>query len=94
MMRELVDGPAKTFWVRLGLPPDDLENLRLTEAPDPSVNSNFKLGTAAQVCIATRSGISDDLVRGAFQPRAPHPSTTVVQDSNENADSSFFFSGM
>jgi hypothetical protein len=50
MMRELVDGPAKTVWVRLGLPPDDLENLRLTEVPDPSVNSSFKLGTAAQVC--------------------------------------------
>jgi hypothetical protein len=50
MMRELVDGPAKAVWVRLGLPPDDLENLRLTEAPDPSVNSSFKLGTTAQVC--------------------------------------------
>lgn len=63
IMRELVDGPAKTVWVRLGLPPDDLENLRLTETPDPSVNSSFKLGTAAQVCTTTRSGISDDLVR-------------------------------
>lgn len=50
MMRDLVDGPAKTVWVRLGLPPDDIENLWLTEAPDPSVNSSFKLGTAAQVC--------------------------------------------
>ncbi|KAI0279613.1 CoA-transferase family III domain-containing protein [Russula aff. rugulosa BPL654] len=50
-MRELVDGPAKTVWVRLGLPPDDLENLRLTEVPDPSVNSSFKLGTAAQTAI-------------------------------------------
>jgi hypothetical protein len=50
MMRELVDGPAKNVWVRLGLPPDDLENLWLTEVPDPSVNSSFKLGTAAQVC--------------------------------------------
>ena len=69
MMRELVDGPAKTVWVRLGLPPDDLENLWLTEVPDPSVNSSFKLGTAAQVCTTSRSGISDDLDRGAFQPR-------------------------
>jgi hypothetical protein len=69
VMRELVDGPAKTVWVRLGLPPDDLENLRLTEAPDPSVNSSFKLGTAAQVCTTARLGISDDLVRGGFQLR-------------------------
>jgi hypothetical protein len=50
MLRDLIDGPAKTVWVRLGLPPDDIENLWLTEAPDPFVNSSFKLGTAAQVC--------------------------------------------
>jgi hypothetical protein len=49
MLRDLVDGPAKAVWVRLGLPPDDIENLWLSEAPDPSVNSSFKLGTAAQV---------------------------------------------
>jgi hypothetical protein len=49
MLRDLVDGPAKTVWVRQGLPPDDIENLWLAEAPDPSVNSSFKLGTAAQV---------------------------------------------
>jgi hypothetical protein len=58
MLRDLVDGPAKNVWVRQGLPPDDIENLWLTEAPDPSVNSNFKLGTAAQVsCAHTFSGI-------------------------------------
>lgn len=87
-MRELVGGPAKTVWVRLGLPPDDLENLWLTEMPDPSVNSSFKLGTAAQVCTTTRSGISDDLVCGAFQPRT----TTVCHccaRRYENAD--YFF---
>ena len=49
MLKDLIDGPAKTVWVRQGLPPDDLQNLRLTEAPDPSVDSSFKLGTAAQV---------------------------------------------
>ncbi|KAI0298136.1 CoA-transferase family III [Multifurca ochricompacta] len=48
---QLIDGPAKTVWVRQGLPPDDIQNLRLTEAPDPSVNSSFKLGTAAQSAI-------------------------------------------
>jgi hypothetical protein len=37
VMRDLVDGPAKTVWVRLGLPPDDIENMWLTEVPDPSV---------------------------------------------------------
>jgi hypothetical protein len=51
MLRDLVDGPAKTVWIRVGLPPDDIENLWLSEAPDPSVNSSFKLGTAAQVCL-------------------------------------------
>ncbi len=50
MLKELIDGPAKSIWVRQGLPPDDLQNLRLTETPDPSVDSSFKLGTAAQVC--------------------------------------------
>ncbi|KAH9992886.1 CoA-transferase family III domain-containing protein [Russula vinacea] len=35
----------------LGQAPDDIENLWLTEAPDPSVNSSFKLGTAAQTAI-------------------------------------------
>ena len=54
MMRDLVDGPAKAVWVRLGLHPDDIENLWLTEAADPSVNSSFKLGTAAQVCTHVR----------------------------------------
>jgi len=49
MLRDLVDGPAKTVWVRVGLPPDDIENLWLSEAPDPTVNSSFHLGTAAQV---------------------------------------------
>jgi len=66
MMRELVDGPAKSVWVRLGLPLDDLENLWLTEMPDPSVNSSFKLGTAAQVCTTY-----------SFR-HAPHPSALLL----------------
>ena len=49
MLKDLIDGPAKSIWLRQGLPPDDLQNLYLTEAPDPSVDSSFKLGTAAQV---------------------------------------------
>jgi hypothetical protein len=49
VLKDLIDGPAKSVWVKQGLPPDDLQNLRLTEAPDPSVDSSFKLGTAAQV---------------------------------------------
>ncbi len=54
VLKDLTDGPAKSAWVRQGLPPDDLENLYLTEAPDPSVNSSFKLGTTAQVCTCSR----------------------------------------
>ncbi|KAI9507242.1 CoA-transferase family III [Russula earlei] len=51
MLRDLIGGPAKTIWVRHGLPPDDIGNLRLTEMPDPSVDSSFHLGTAAQTAI-------------------------------------------
>ena len=49
VLKDLTDGPAKSVWVRQGLPPDDLQNLFLTPAPDPSVDSSLKLGTAAQV---------------------------------------------
>jgi hypothetical protein len=55
MLKELINGPAKAMWVRLGLPRDDIENLWLTEAPDLSVSSSFKLGTAAQVCAIPKS---------------------------------------
>lgn len=65
MLRDLVDGPAKTVWVRQGLPPDDIENLWLTEAPDPSVNSSFKLGTAAQV--RTHDRLLGCTVFGSFE---------------------------
>ncbi|KAF8260982.1 CoA-transferase family III domain-containing protein [Lactarius quietus] len=51
MLKDLIDGPAKSLWVKQGLPPDPLQHLRLTEAPDPSVDSSFKLGTAAQSAI-------------------------------------------
>ncbi len=80
MMRDLVEGPAKTVWVRLGLPPDDLENLWLTEVPDPSVNSSFKLGTAAQVCVHYTfvQGLETVwVVLGAFNW---HQSSLLVQD--------------
>ncbi|KAH9165520.1 hypothetical protein EDB89DRAFT_293869 [Lactarius sanguifluus] len=51
MLKDLIDGPAKSIWVRQGLPPDDIQNLYLSEAPDPSVDSSLKLGTAAQSAI-------------------------------------------
>ncbi|KAH8978100.1 CoA-transferase family III [Lactarius akahatsu] len=51
MLKDLIDGPAKSIWVRQGLPPDDIQNLHLSEAPDPSVDSSLKLGTAAQSAI-------------------------------------------
>ena len=59
--------------VRLGQAPDDIENLWLTEAPDPSVNSSFKLGTAAQVGVHTRSGMQTYDSSWCFQ-LAPHAS--------------------
>lgn len=42
--------PAAALWRALDLPITFLQrNLTLSERPDPSVNSSFKLGTAAQV---------------------------------------------
>src|SRR5258708_20286084 len=54
MMRELVEGPAKTQWVRQGLPPDDLENLWVTKMPDPPVHPSFNPGPPAHTYTSTR----------------------------------------
>ncbi|KAI0823159.1 CoA-transferase family III [Trametes gibbosa] len=43
--------PAETLWRSLRLPVDAISRLRLSEQPDPVVNSSFKLGTAAQTVI-------------------------------------------
>ncbi|KAI9064626.1 CoA-transferase family III [Trametes sanguinea] len=43
--------PAEALWHSLRLPADALPRLRLTERPDPAVNSSFKLGTATQTAI-------------------------------------------
>lgn len=40
--------PAQTLWLENGLPITFLENLHLSEDPDPAVDSSFKLGTVAQ----------------------------------------------
>ena len=40
---------AEALWKYHGLPVSWFPRLRLSEAPDPAVNSSFKLGTAAQV---------------------------------------------
>lgn len=43
-----VRAPAEVLWRSLRLPADAISRLRLTEQPDPIVNSSFLLGTAAQ----------------------------------------------
>ena len=40
---------AQSLWLDNDLPAEALLSLELSENPDPSVNSSFKLGTAAQV---------------------------------------------
>ncbi|TFY66167.1 hypothetical protein EVG20_g4916 [Dentipellis fragilis] len=51
LMSQIVTGEAKGLWIAQGLPPDALVNLHLSEAPDPAVNSSYKLGTTAQTSI-------------------------------------------
>ncbi|KAI0373808.1 CoA-transferase family III [Pilatotrama ljubarskyi] len=46
-----VRAPAAALWQSLRLPADAISRLRLTEQPDPAVNSSFRLGTAAQTAI-------------------------------------------
>ncbi|KAL1950037.1 hypothetical protein VTO73DRAFT_5159 [Trametes versicolor] len=46
-----VRAPAEALWRSLRLPADAISRLRLTEQPDPVVNSSFLLGTAAQTAI-------------------------------------------
>ncbi|KAI0072040.1 CoA-transferase family III [Panus rudis PR-1116 ss-1] len=43
--------PAQKLWEAVGLPPEPLSRLVLSEKPDPAVNSSFKLGSAAQTVI-------------------------------------------
>ncbi|KAI0762004.1 CoA-transferase family III domain-containing protein [Trametes elegans] len=42
---------AQAIWRSLQLPGDAISRLRLTEQPDPAVNSSFRIGTAAQTAI-------------------------------------------
>ena len=48
-MNPVVQRTARALWVSAGLPERFLQHLHLSESADPSVNSSFKLGTAAQV---------------------------------------------
>ncbi|CDO73975.1 hypothetical protein BN946_scf185043.g24 [Trametes cinnabarina] len=43
--------PAKALWQSLGLHAEAPTRLRLTDHPDPAVNSSFNIGTAAQSAI-------------------------------------------
>ncbi|VDB91785.1 unnamed protein product [Peniophora sp. CBMAI 1063] len=51
MMRDMINAPARHIWVHHGLPPDDTERLHLSNNPEPSLDSCFKLGTAAQTSV-------------------------------------------
>ncbi len=48
--------PAQTIWLQSGLPKEILNNLHLSEHPDPAVQSSFKLGTVAQAKLPLRLG--------------------------------------
>lgn len=42
---------ARSLWLASGLPSDVLSRLKLSDKPDPSVDSSFRIGTAAQVSL-------------------------------------------
>lgn len=50
-MRDMVNAPLRTVWTQAGLPPDDLERIELSSNPEPSIDSVFKLATAAQTSV-------------------------------------------
>lgn len=47
--------PAEQLWLKSGLPAEFLSHLKLSDDPDGVVNSSFKLGSAAQVCLLSVS---------------------------------------
>ena len=49
LLDRIVLAPANALWIAQGLPPDSMAHLHLSKSPDPSVDSHFKLGFAAQV---------------------------------------------
>ncbi|KAI8986178.1 CoA-transferase family III [Trametes punicea] len=51
MTTTAVRAPAEALWKSLRLPLDALHHLRLGDHPDPSVDSSFRIGTAAQTAI-------------------------------------------
>lgn len=53
---------AGVLWEGAGLTPEPLSRLVLSENPDPSIDSSFKLGTAAQVrCQPDFLGVEFDI---------------------------------
>ncbi|KAI0315815.1 CoA-transferase family III domain-containing protein [Amylostereum chailletii] len=50
-MKDTAASFARNIWASHGLPLSLLDRLHLSEHPDPTVNSHFKLGTAAQTSI-------------------------------------------
>ncbi|EGN98146.1 hypothetical protein SERLA73DRAFT_109507 [Serpula lacrymans var. lacrymans S7.3] len=43
--------PARSLWLNNQLPPDLLTNLKLSENPDPAVDSSFRIGSVSQTSI-------------------------------------------
>ncbi|OBZ71633.1 Formyl-CoA:oxalate CoA-transferase [Grifola frondosa] len=68
--------PAEKLWTAQGLPSDALPFLRLSEKPDPAVNSSFALGTVAQTAI----GLSG-LAAAQFHRLRTGVSQTVTVDA-------------
>ncbi|KAI0351418.1 CoA-transferase family III [Trametes cingulata] len=52
-----IRAPAPALWQSLRLPSDALSRLRLTERPDPAVNSSFRLGIEQDVCVEARHSV-------------------------------------
>ncbi|KAI0029141.1 CoA-transferase family III [Vararia minispora EC-137] len=47
----MVNKPLQIVWSFVGLPPDHIECIELSNNPDPSIDSAFKIGTAAQTSV-------------------------------------------
>ncbi|EJC97965.1 CoA-transferase family III [Fomitiporia mediterranea MF3/22] len=78
---------ARKIWTEAGLPDEFLENLHLGDTPDPSVNSSFRLGTAAQTTIGL-SGLAAayfyQLASGKAQTVSVDPRHAILEFKSES----------
>ncbi|KAI0031172.1 CoA-transferase family III [Vararia minispora EC-137] len=87
MLRDMLAKPVRAVWTHHGLPPDDIERIVLGNAPDPSVNSAFKLGTAAQTAIGLSALAATHfhaLRTGVEQTVRVDPRHAVIEFNSEN----------